>query len=370
MLRIRASWLGLVVLAIPACGPPPETIPTLAPGVQRTLKEDEANPAQAKGEPGNDVDTTKPTVGAEEQVTPPPVQPIAERTTPSGLKIAILQEGPGDEAKPGLATDVRYTAWVDGGRIFDSTQQKKALFHFVLGSGDALKGLDEGVVGMKKGERRRLTVPPALGYGEKGMESMKVPTNATLIYDVDLVGVSEPQGPVLAMQEVQPEMAPEVKAISERSTSSRLKIEVLQQGAGEEAKAGQSVSMHYTGWLLHGAKFDSSRDRGKLFPFVLGAHQVIEGWDEGIVGMKVGERRRLTIPPSLGYGSQSKPKIPADSTLVFDIELIGVSEGPPETATPAEPAKTDPATTKPATTEVPKAETPAPAASESAKPSP
>ena len=104
-----------------------------------------------------------------------------------------------------------------------------------------------------------------------------------------------------------------------------LKIEDLQVGTGAEAKPGQSVSVHYTGTLTNGSKFDSSRDRNEPFEFSLGAGMVIKGWDQGVAGMKVGGRRKLTIPPELGYGPMGYPPvIPPNSTLIFDIELIEV----------------------------------------------
>ncbi len=103
-----------------------------------------------------------------------------------------------------------------------------------------------------------------------------------------------------------------------------LKIEDLVVGTGAEAKPGNTVTVHYTGWLLDGTKFDSSRDRNQPFQFQLGAGRVIKGWDQGVAGMKVGGRRRLTISPELGYGSQAVGPIPANSTLVFEVELLAV----------------------------------------------
>lgn len=104
-----------------------------------------------------------------------------------------------------------------------------------------------------------------------------------------------------------------------------LKAEDLIVGRGEETKSGDTISVHYTGTLLDGVKFDSSLDRGQSFEFKLGGGQVIKGWDEGLVGMKVGGKRRLTIPPRLAYGNNSpSPKIPANSTLVFEVELLGI----------------------------------------------
>ncbi|HEX6544606.1 MAG TPA: FKBP-type peptidyl-prolyl cis-trans isomerase [Ktedonobacterales bacterium] len=96
-------------------------------------------------------------------------------------------------------------------------------------------------------------------------------------------------------------------------------------GSGDAARAGQNVSVHYTGWLTNGQKFDSSRDRGQPFSFRLGGGQVIQGWDAGVAGMRVGGQRRLIIPPNMGYGaSGAGGVIPPNATLIFDVELLGV----------------------------------------------
>ena len=104
-----------------------------------------------------------------------------------------------------------------------------------------------------------------------------------------------------------------------------LQIEDQVVGDGEEAKAGHSVSVHYTGWLTNGTKFDSSVDRGRPFSFPLGGGRVIRGWDEGVAGMRVGGKRKLTIPPEMGYGSRGAGGlIPPNATLVFEVELLGI----------------------------------------------
>jgi len=109
------------------------------------------------------------------------------------------------------------------------------------------------------------------------------------------------------------------------TTVSGLKYEVLRTGNGPAAQSGQTVTVHYTGWLTDGTKFDSSVDRGQPFSFSLGSGQVIKGWDEGVAGMKVGEKRKLTIPPELGYGQQGAGGvIPPNATLVFDVELLAI----------------------------------------------
>ncbi len=108
--------------------------------------------------------------------------------------------------------------------------------------------------------------------------------------------------------------------------SDGLKYTDDQVGTGAEAVAGKTVSVHYTGWLTNGQKFDSSRDRGQAFSFPLGAGRVIKGWDEGVAGMKVGGKRTLTIPPELGYGARGAGNaIPPNATLKFEVELLDVN---------------------------------------------
>lgn len=109
------------------------------------------------------------------------------------------------------------------------------------------------------------------------------------------------------------------------TTTSGLKYLDLVAGKGAEAKTGDTVSVHYTGWLADGTKFDSSVDRGTPFEFILGAGRVIRGWDEGVTGMKVGGKRRLEIPPDLAYGIDGYPPvIPQNATLTFEVELLEI----------------------------------------------
>jgi peptidylprolyl isomerase len=113
------------------------------------------------------------------------------------------------------------------------------------------------------------------------------------------------------------------------TTSSGLQYQIVKNGTGTAAKAGDTVKVHYTGTLYDGTKFDSSRDRGTPFSFVLGAGRVIKGWDEGVAGMQVGEIRNLLIPPDLGYGAAGNPPaIPENATLIFDVELLEINPTP------------------------------------------
>lgn len=108
-------------------------------------------------------------------------------------------------------------------------------------------------------------------------------------------------------------------------TPSGLRYRVVEEGSGETAESGDTVVVHYTGYLPDGTQFDSSRGRDEPFQFLLGAGRVIPGWDEGVAGMKVGEQRKLVVPPDLGYGAQGAGGvIPPNATLVFDVELLQV----------------------------------------------
>lgn len=128
---------------------------------------------------------------------------------------------------------------------------------------------------------------------------------------------------ILRSGELNPEKAKEGE-LPVNTPTEKVTIEDIKVGDGAEAKSGNSVTVNYTGTLTDGTKFDSSLDRNQPFTFVLGDGEVIAGWDQGVAGMKVGGKRKLTIPPSLGYGDRATGKIPANSTLIFEIDLLEV----------------------------------------------
>jgi len=162
------------------------------------------------------------------------------------------------------------------------------------------------------GDKATLTIPSQLGYGERA--SGKIPANSTLIFDVELIDFTE---------RVVPKPF-EVKGLDTVTTETGLKYIKVKSTEGVAPKPGQTVTVHYTGYLLDGSMFDSSVERGQPFQFQLGKQMVIAGWDEAVAKLKIGEKARLIIPHNLGYGERGfPPVIPAKATLVFDVELLG-----------------------------------------------
>ncbi len=153
-------------------------------------------------------------------------------------------------------------------------------------------------------------------------------TNKSTVQDkaVENIPITNDEVTLRQEQAAQPNQ-PQVTQLpmNTQTQSDQLKIEDITAGTGQEAQDGMAVTVHYTGWLTNGQKFDSSKDRNQPFTFNLGAGQVIQGWDMGVKGMKVGGKRKLTIPAQLGYGDRGAGGIiPPGATLVFEVELLGV----------------------------------------------
>ena len=213
-------------------------------------------------------------------------------TTASGLKYADLVVGTGDTPAVTDLVTVHYTGTLDNGTVFDASRNHGGPASFPLNR--VIKGWTEGVSTMKVGGIRKLIIPPDLGYGAQGAGNGVIPANATLTFIVELIEVP------------------------------KVKIEDTQSGTGAAAKDGDQITVDYTGKLQDGTVFDSSVGKTP-FQFTLGAGQVIPGWDQGLLGMKVGGKRTLTIPPSLAYGDQGAGGvIPPNATLIFDVELISI----------------------------------------------
>ena len=153
---------------------------------------------------------------------------------------------------------------------------------------------------------------------------MKTPIS-TLLAVLTLVACTSSETPSAPAVSTTTAVAPASASNAPRTTSSGLIIETLATGSGPAAKSGDKVSVHYTGWLTNGTKFDSSRDRNEPFKFRLGAGQVIPGWDEGVAGMQPGGKRRLTVPAHLAYGPRGAGGvIPPNAVLIFEVELLAI----------------------------------------------
>jgi len=233
-----------------------------------------------------------------------------EVTTASGLKYIDEVIGTGNMPKAGDKVKVHYTGTLEDGTKFDSSRDRNKPFEFTLGVGQVIKGWDEGLSTMKPSGKRILIIPADLGYGERGAGKI-IPPGATLNFDVELLEVME------AFVDTDFSLPGR-----EEVTDSGLRMIVHKEGNGEKPNVGHNVNVHYTGLLETGSKFDSSHDRGQPFSFPLGQGRVIKGWDEAIALMSKGEKRTLVIPPDMGYGSRAQGKIPPNSTLIFEVELI------------------------------------------------
>lgn len=237
--------------------------------------------------------------------TPQSPAPAPALDVPFGF--TDFEEGEGPVVQDGWLLAIDFTAWLydpaapdNRGLEFLSSPDRGAS-HLRLGIGQFIRGLDEGIAGMRVGGKRRIVIPPELGFGAQG--TSLVPANSTLLFEVDLVAGAE---------------------VPFEHTD-------LVIGDGAEATNGSSLQMAYRGWIYDllapenkGASFDSATAEGP-FDFTLGAGAVIAGWDLGIPGMRVGGIRRIVIPHQLGYrASGSPPRIPPYATLLFEVELLAV----------------------------------------------
>ncbi len=247
----------------------------------------------------------------------------------SGLQYMDDTVGTGNTAKAGDLVSVHFSGWIikDSTNLFkdwtkDSTRVKSTIgssqgrppLKFILGENNFIKGTEEAIIGMKKGGTRTLIIPSRLAYGPQGIGP--IPPNSNLKIVITLVD---------AKTVTKAEMW-DVDSTKFQKTKSGLQYQVIQQGTGEKADSGDVVSVHYSGYLLDGTKFDSSVDRDEPLKFVVGQKMVMPGWDEGIALLKAGSKARLLIPPSLGLGAVPSGKIPANSTLIFDVELLSVEK--------------------------------------------
>ena len=232
-----------------------------------------------------------------------PATPANPVGTLKELKKQDLKVGSGDPARVGDTVAVIYSGKLENGTEFDSnTAAGSNPFSFIIGRGSVIKGWDEGLVGMKVGGKRRLSIPSAMGYRSEG-SLPRIPPNADLMFEIELLDVIKKE---------------DAQIYDKR---------VIKAGTGPRAKKGDEVTIHYLGTLVNGVKFDSSRDRGQPFTFTLGMAKVLAGLDAGLIGMKAGGVCELKLPPELAYGHNGRPPVPADAKLIFKVELLKIKRG-------------------------------------------
>jgi FKBP-type peptidyl-prolyl cis-trans isomerase len=233
----------------------------------------------------------------------------------SGLKILDLKEGTGEPVLEGDRVEVIYTGWLrESQKKFDSNEGSGRMLPVELGKGEVIPGFEQGLEGMKAGGKRRIFIPAQLGYGSRGA-GRDIPPDADLVFQVELVKVVS-----------RAERAPAFEDSKATKTASGLKYIDLKEGTGDPVKNGDKVRVHYTGWLAkNGRQFDSSlKPGGQPLPVDVGTGGVIKGWDEGLLGTKVGGKRRLLIPSNLAYGPRGRGGIPPNADLLFDIEIVSI----------------------------------------------
>jgi peptidylprolyl isomerase len=246
--------------------------------------------------------------------SPKPTEVAEEKfeTTETGLQYFDIEVGDGLSPENGDAVTIAFAIWLQEGTVYVAgSEDQGGTFNFTPGSGQVFPGWEEGVLTMAVGGSRQLIIPPELGLGEQGATGV-VPPNSTLVLEMTLLSVSP---------------APKMTEVDEadlEATDSGLQFFDIEESNGASPTAGQTVVVHYSGWLEDGTLFDSSVQRGTPFEFVLGQGGVIQGWDEGVTTMQVGGKRQLVIPPELAYGETGSGAIPPGATLIFDIELLEI----------------------------------------------
>lgn len=260
---------------------------------------------------------------------------------PSGLYYIETKKGSGLKPKTGDYGKIHLIVMNMKGDTLHSTYQRGEPLMWEMGKDFDNKGVTEALALMSKGSKANIIVPSTLAFGEQGRGEL-VPPYTTLYYELELTDVVT-KAAYQAEQAAKEQKAAAEKEMAKKEEPSKIqnylkanKITVaptasglyyveVKKGTGTQAAAGKKVTVHYTGTLIDGKKFDSSFDRNKPYEFVLGQGQVIPGWDEGIALMKKGGKAKLIIPSKLGYGEDgSAPVIPPSAPLIFDVELVDV----------------------------------------------
>ena len=241
----------------------------------------------------------------------------------NGVLYNVERPGQNVPIKPGMKVKVHYTGMLLNGDVFDSSLERDQPFDFVINESQVIEGWHRGIPLLGEGGKGTLYLVPSLAYGARG--TGKIPANSPLIFQVEVIEVIDPMAKTR-------EEGNQIEAYLKRNnitgwerTADYVYYVVKVQGTGAQPSAGKQVSVHYTGKLLDGTKFDSSLDRGQPFTFTLGQGQVIRGWDLGIPLFNVGGKGTLYLPSTLAYGEQGAgAMIKPNSILAFDVEVLDV----------------------------------------------
>ncbi len=258
---------------------------------------------------------------------------IKPMKTASGLYYTISAPGTGEQIKAGQTVNVDYTGMFMDGKKFDSNVD--SAFHHVqpfsleVGKGHVIKGWDEGLQLLKEGSKAMFYIPSGLAYGSVD-RGPQIPANSILVFEVEITDVQKPGHQAETDDKLIRQYLLK-NNIQATKTESGLYYVITTPGTGENAAPGKKVSMNYLGTLLDGKKFDGNIDENWMpvtgrtpFSFTLGVGQVIKGWDEGVQHLKKGSRGIFFIPSALGYGERGQGPIPANSVLIFNVELLGM----------------------------------------------
>lgn len=282
-MKIKLLLLSMGLALLIACGPPPQ-----APEGSNSAEETETEMVEEEMAEEEAVEETP----AEE---PAAEEPVVEPASDVEFEFNLLEEGDGPAPVEGDFVQVHLVGTLEDGTVFADSYEIGEPIAFPYGTPGIIPGITRALEQMKVGDKADVVIPPELGFGAQDLGV--IPANSVLYVEIELVGIAD------------------------------IGYEVIEEGDGPPAEVGDFVSVHYIGTLEDGTEFDNSYDRGEPFQLILGAGQVIPGWEIGLLKMNEGDKAIFTIPPELGYGAQgSPPTIPPGATLIFEVELVEIQK--------------------------------------------
>ncbi len=336
MRKVSLALLPLLLVAVAACGSSSSSSGAVStsqvPGQTTAAPGSGAAPASSAAPSSGGAGALPAVTGGAGKK---PTIAAGQGATPAELKVSVLTPGDGAAVAKGDHIYVNYLGQLWAGKVFDNSFDRGQAFDFDVGKGGVIPGWDEGLVGQKVGSRVLLVIPPAKGYGAQGAGA-DIPPNATLVFVVDVLGsfnaTSSATGtPVPFTDATLPKVTAEAGKkptieIPSSGAPAALVSKTLVQGDGPAVETGKTLVAQYVGvvWAT-GKQFDASWDRGAVASFPIGTGKVIKGWDETLVGQKIGSRVLLVIPPDKGYGTNGNARagISGTDTLVFVVDILG-----------------------------------------------